>query len=149
MAAIEAANGNMFMERGGVSYFFEGRTTSGRFADEIRDRAYLEARLGEDLFKAALDADKIDLDNSGIAVIESIIRNRLRLAGKERIIRKVKTKADQQYSDEGEYQFKVFVPDVNDIPPNDLANRKVPLLAFTAKGNGAIHAMDLNGVITN
>jgi hypothetical protein len=139
--------GQTFTERSGIVYSNEGITTGGQYIDVIMSRDYIRARLEESLFALQVRSDKISFDNTGFAQMESEIRAVLKTAGTNGIIARATTEEDLLKSDEGEYMYKVSVPSRSDVPINDRAERKLSGIEFSFTIAGAIHSVDVNGVI--
>lgn len=146
--AIRTGKGQTLSERNGVVYADEGITTGGEYIDVIMSRDYIKARLGEALFALNIRSDKIPFDNTGAAMMESVIRDVLRQAGKQGIIAKAVSEADKKLSDEGEYMYTVTIPERSEVPANDRAARRWTGIEFTFVLAGAVHAAEISGTIT-
>lgn len=145
---IRDKNGQTLSKRSGVIYSDEGITTGGEYIDVIMSRDYVKARLSENLFAMNIRLPKISMDNSGMSLIESALREVFNECGERGIIAKAESEEDKAKSDEGVYMYKVNVPLRHEIPVNDRAARKVPGITFSFTIAGAVHSYDIDGVIT-
>lgn len=147
LQAIREAKGQTFSKRNGYIYSDEGITTGGEFIDVIMSRDYVKARLGEDLFLMQMKNGKIPFDDSGAAIIESIIRARFKQCGQQGIIARAVSEEDFKKSDEGEYMYSVNVPSRSEVPENDRAARNWKGIEFAFTIAGAVHAIEITGTI--
>ena len=148
LQAIRAGNCQTFAERSGVIYSDEGITTGGEFLDVIMSRDYIKARLGEAIFGLLIRSKKVPFDDTGGMMIESVMRDVFRQAGKDGIIAKAVSEEDKEKSDEGDYMYTVTVPQRSDVPDNDRAARKWSGITFSFTIAGAVHRVDIEGTIT-
>ena len=134
----EDVNANTYRRKSGVNYIIEGVASDGSFLDIRVIKDWLQARLEEDLLQLFTDNQKVSYDDAGIAQVESVIRKRLKNAFNNGIIAE---------DEEGEAMFSVNVPKRADIPTNDRANRVLPDIEFEMTISGAVHSVDVTGVI--
>lgn len=113
----------------------EGTTASGEFIDITRFIDFITARLQENVFAAMKNATKIPFTDSGIAVIENEVRGVMALGV-------------AQGGFTNDPAPTVTVPKAADVSNTDKANRLLPDISFTAALAGAIHALEINGVVT-
>jgi hypothetical protein len=106
---------------------------AGAYFDIIRGLDWLKQRLAEDIFMRLVNSPKIPYTNTGIAMVESVVRARLQNAVGLNVI------ADDE-------NLTVTVPDVADTDPTDRANRLLRDVRFTARLAGAIHKVIVRGV---
>lgn len=151
LKAIRAANGQSFSKRSGYVYADNGITTGGQFIDVIMARDYVKAMLSDDIFalniKRAAEGEKVPMDDTGGAQIESTIRERFRKCGKQGIIAKAESEDDLEKSDEGEYMFTVSVPQRSELEDEDRADRNWAGITFKFTVAGAVHGTEISGVI--
>ena len=133
-SAIADKNGNQYQEIGGVNITCDGTVGSGEFLDIVRGRDWLVARLRERVFSALANNPKIPYTNSGVNQIVSLVRAQLR----EGIA--VGFLAEQP-------AFVVTAPLVEDVDVNLKAARLLPDIEFSATLAGAIHAVQIKGVL--
>ncbi len=128
-------NANYYRVYGGVSIVLDGKTSGGEYIDIIRGVDWLEARIQERIFSRLVNLPKLPYTNSGIAVIESELRAQLLAA-----VRFGFLAADPAPA--------VTVPLVVDISANDRALRRVTGITFNATLAGAVHVVEIHGVVS-
>jgi hypothetical protein len=131
---LQNKNCNYYSEVGGVNITQEGKVASGEWIDIIIGTDWLEARLREEVFSALVNNRKIPYDDTGIAMIEGLVKGVLQRAAKAGILQ--------------EDSIVVTVPKYADIPQADKIARKLPDVKFTALYQGAIHRVTINGTIS-
>lgn len=147
LGQIRSGKGQTFTKRSGVVYSNEGITTGGEFIDNIMSRDYVKARLEEALFNLQIKSDKIPFDNTGFAMIESVMREVFKDCGDNGIIAKVTTEEDADLSDEGVYMYTITIPERSDISDVNRAARKLTGIEFAFTVAGAVHTMEVSGTI--
>lgn len=131
---LQNKNCNYYSEVGGVNITQEGKVASGEWIDIIIGTDWIEARLRESVYSAFVNNRKIPYDDTGIAVIEGLVKGVLNEAASKGILQ-----ADS---------IVVTVPRFADIPQADKLARKLPDVKFTALYQGAIHRTTINGTIS-
>lgn len=131
---LQNKNCNYYSEVGGVNITQEGKVASGEWIDIIIGTDWLEARLREEVFSAFVNNRKIPYDDTGIAMIEGLVKGVLQRAAKAGILQ--------------EDSIVVTVPKYADIPQADKLARKLPDVKFTALYQGAIQRTTINGTIS-
>ena len=131
---LQNKNCNYYSEVGGVNITQEGKVASGEWIDIIIGTDWIEARLRESVYSAFVNNRKIPYDDTGIAVIEGLVKGVLNEAASKGILQ-----ADS---------IVVTVPKYADIPTADKIARKLPDVNFTALYQGAIHRTTINGTIS-
>lgn len=147
LGQIRDGHGQTFSKRSGIVYSDEGITTGGEYIDNMMSRDYVKTRLEEALFNLQIKNGKIPFDNSGFKIIEATMREVFNTCGQNGIIAKVETEDDQKKSDEGKYMYTITIPERADIPATDRAARKIPGIKFAFTVAGAVHGMEIAGVI--
>lgn len=132
--ALKGKNCNYYMTVGGVSITQEGKVASGEYIDIIIGTDWIEARLREAVYSALVNNRKIPYDDTGIAMIEGLVKGVLNEAASKGILQ-----ADS---------IAVTVPKYADIPQADKLARKLPDVKFSALYQGAIHSVTINGTIS-
>lgn len=132
--ALKNKNCNYYMTVGGVSITQEGKVASGEYIDIIIGTDWIEARLREAVYSALVNNRKIPYDDTGIAMIEGLVKGVLNEAASKGILQ-----ADS---------IAVIVPKYADIPQADKLARKLPDVKFSALYQGAIHSVTINGTIS-
>lgn len=134
-ASAKGKNANTYEMGGGVSMTSEGTVASGLFIDEIRDVDWMTARITERVFSLLVNVPKVPFTDAGIGLIGNQVQSVLENAEQNSILA-----SDPKYT--------VTVPKALDVPFNDRANRHLPNVSFTARLAGAIHSVEVNGVVT-
>lgn len=136
--AARAKGANVYETIGGMDITREGTMASGEFIDIIRDADWLKTQLEEGIFGMLAAADKIPYDDSGIAAVESIVRQKLDAA----IASTFLTARPDLY---GGQPYSVTVPESADVSSADKAARILRNVEFTATIAGAIHKVIIEG----
>lgn len=132
--ALKNKNCNYYSVVGGVAITQEGKVASGEWIDIIIGTDWIEARLKEAVYSALVNNRKLPYDDTGIAVIEGLVKGVLNQAASMGIL-------------QGD-SISVTVPRYADIPQADRIARKLPDVKFTALYQGAIHRVTINGTIS-
>ena len=128
-------NANVYEFIGGVSITREGTMAQGEFIDIIRGVDWLQARIQEFVYQLLVNSPKVPYTNAGITAVEAEVRRALTLGVTNNFI------ADDP-------QFVVETPDVSDVSPTDKANRILRNVTFNATLAGAVHAVNIEGIIS-
>lgn len=131
---LKSKNCNYYMVVGGVAITQEGKVASGEWIDIIIGTDWIEARLRETVYSALVNNRKLPYDDSGIAVVEGLVKGVLNDAASAGILQ-----ADS---------IEVTVPRYADIPQADRIARHLRGVKFTALYQGAIHRVTINGTIS-
>lgn len=126
---------NTYERRAGQNITKDGTMAIGEYIDVIRGIDWLEARITEDFFALLVRAGKISFTNKGIAIFEAKLRQRLTQAVEQGVL-----------SDSPAPQ--IIMPRVENIPENDRANRRLEGIRFTATLAGAVHYVEVRGVVS-
>jgi len=133
--ALAGKNAERYVRIAGNNMTAEGKTASGEYIDITRFVDWLRSRLQENIFFRLKNADKIPYTDPGVAIIENEVRgvlnNGIAVGG---------LTADPAPT--------VTVPLVANVAANDRANRLLPDVQFTAQLAGAIHELEIRGVVT-
>lgn len=127
---------NVYVEIGGVNITLEGTVSAGEFIDVIRGIDWLDARLTERIYSVLVNNDKVAYTDTGISQIQSQIEAQ---------------KAEGifvGFLDDDPSVHTITVPKKADIAFNDKANRFLPNVKFKFTLAGAIHALEIQGVVT-
>jgi hypothetical protein len=134
---IEAKYGNCYVPWHGRGITFGldngGVVASGKFIDAVRFRDWLEATMQIDIAQLIVDVDKIPQDDTGIAMVEAVVRRRLDLGIQAGGIAKYPA-------------YTVTFPAMADVTTSDRLHRHLRG-SFTATGNGALQGFTISGVI--
>jgi hypothetical protein len=132
---LDGKNANYYVEIAGVSVVRNGKTVGGEYIDVVQFSDWLQARIEETIFSRLVNSKKIPYTDAGVAIIEADLRAVL-LEG----IRVGGLTNDPEPT--------VTVPKVADVSSIDRAARLLPDVAFGANLAGAIHAVEINGIIS-
>jgi len=138
--AIEAKKGNTYTTVAGAAITFEGTMASGEFIDVIRGRDWLTVRLQERIFGLLINSPKVPFTNPGIDQVVAQVDAQM----EEGI------GAGYLSGDVPEGQDAAFIvtsPDVSEVSSANKLGRLLPDINFEATLAGAIHAVQVNGVI--
>lgn len=120
-------NINYLTEELGYTITQFGRTLSGSNIDITRSKDWLKNRIKEGLTYALVNAKKIPFTNQGLARISSALDQ-------------IGVQAMQQ---DMLASYSVSIPDVDDIPTTDKANRVLNNVIFTAQLSGAVETISV------
>lgn len=126
---------NTYQFVGGVNITAEGVVSSGEFIDIIRGVDWLTARIQEFVFFVLVNNNKVPYTDTGIAMIEAEVRRALDLGVTNNFLA-----ADPQY--------EIEVPRAATVAPADKAARILRDVRFQATLAGAIHFVEIRGVVT-
>lgn len=132
------ANVNSYMLRMGVNMTNEGKETTGGFIDIQRAKDWLKARIEEEIFFLLYNSEKVSYDATGIAQVVGALKSVLKRAVRQKII---------ALDDEDNGMWDVTVPTREQISKVDIANRLLPDIDFVATVAGAVHTVEVEGVL--
>lgn len=135
--ALKAKNGLYYISFAQNSLLMTqgGKTPGGEWPDVTRFLDWLRVRMQEDIAVAFAAAEKLPYtDAGGLATVENILLARLEsgvTAGG--LVAK---------------SYNVVVPKADDVDVVDKGNRHLPDVTFNGKLQGAIHTVDVTGVVS-
>jgi hypothetical protein len=132
---IRAKHANYYVAIAGLSITQEGWSSANEFMDITNGSDFICARMQEYIFSALANADKVPFTDKGIGIVEGQVWAVLRLAVKNDIL----------VDDEN---LRVTVPLADDVPVADRASRLLPDVQFEGRLAGAIHAVNIAGVVS-
>ncbi|MTI62169.1 MAG: DUF3383 domain-containing protein [Firmicutes bacterium] len=130
-------NMNPVIHEMGIDYTAEGKTVTGEYLDIQRAIDWMDARLTENIFQLLINEDKISYTNSGISQIVSAMKEIFRVGVNRGVIAE----------EDGEPLWNIDAPQRQDIAQSDRANRNLPDIIFDFTAAGAIHSVDVSGVV--
>ena len=135
---------NTYEEIGAQDILREGVTPSGEFADVIVFVDWLKATMSEDVYKTLTKSDKVPFTDNGIQAIANSMEKSLSLGVKRGAI------SEKSFNDNDEQDggYVIQVPRKQDTLANDRALRILKDVKFTAWISGAVHFVEINGVVT-
>ena len=115
----------------------EGKVSDSPFEwiDVIRGVDWIQTNMAADIYEVLVQRPKIPYDSTGIATMEGIVRNRLRLAQDQGIL-------------STDVEPIVTAPDISQVSASDKANRVLNDVEFSAVLAGAIQKINVQGVVS-
>lgn len=136
---ITAKSGNYYTTIGGVDITAEGTMANGEFIDIVRFTDFLQARIEENVYSVLVNQEKIPYTQKGIAQVESPLRAALQEG----------VRVGGLASPDGVLPaFTISAPDILTVPTADKIARVLKDLKFTAYLAGAIHNVEIDGVLS-
>jgi hypothetical protein len=135
IATLISQSCNYYLRDAGNNYTTEGWTASGEYNDVTRFIDWLTQTMKENIFLALINANKVAFTDAGIGIITNEIWGVLR-------------KGQSQNGIAEDPAPTVTAPDAVDVSAADRAARTLDDVVFTARLAGAIHTIDIDGVIT-
>lgn len=132
---VEAKNGNHYQTVGNVAVMRNGMASSGQFVDLTRFLDWLEATMGAGIFSRMAALDKVPFTDEGVSIVEAEIRAAL----DEGVGRKA-ISTDTPYV--------VTAPKVATVSTANKNLRLLPDMKFSFVYSGAIHKVQVNGVVS-
>lgn len=132
---LDAQNINRYTVINDVGITLQGKCVSGQYIDTVRGIDWLRARLQERIFLLLLKNKKIPYTDKGVDLVRCEIMAQL----KEAIAVGVLASYPEP---------TVHAPKVADISERDKKNRVLPNVSFSGTLAGAIHALEISGVVS-
>jgi len=135
---LHAANVNAYIRRMGMNITSEGKTTSGVYIDVVRGTDWLRSNIAHRVQKLLTVSPKVPYDNPGIASVLSEIKASLQEGTANGLIAR---------DADGNGIWTVSAPDRADIDPAIVETRVLPDITFECTFSGAVHGVDVAGVV--
>ncbi len=132
---LEGKDVNYYIEVAGNNITINGKMAGGEFIDVTRGIDFIQARLEENIFGALVRVDKVPYTDLGVAIVQNEVTGVMDLGISQGIFT-------------GDPAPTVTAPLVADVDVNDRANRLLPDIKFTAQLAGAVHAVEVDGIVT-
>jgi len=132
--AVLGKDGNIYTLTAGVAITEEGKVVSGEYIDIIRGIDWLEARLREAVFTLLVTVRKIPFTDDGITLVENAVRGVLSEAATNGLL--------------VAESIVLTVPKAADVSTANKTNRILPDIKFTSILQGAIHKVEINGIVS-
>lgn len=129
---------NTYVSKHGLNMTSEGFLTSGEYIDVMLGVDWIQSDMELRIQRVLMTTPKVPYDTSGISLIASQVEDTLKEATNRGIIRR---------DEAGNGEYQVNIPRLADIPTNDIANRVLRSITFTAYLAGAIHEVIVNGTV--
>ena len=124
-------------------FVFGGKSYSGQYIDNVDLGRWTKARIQENVFqllKSKADArTKIEYTNEGINLIGERILEVYNQGAADGVF-------NPQFNNGQGYILTL--PDANEVPTNDKANRHLSGVVLTVQATGAIDTIEISGIIT-
>ncbi len=132
---LRARKANTYETIAGVNVTWEGTLAGGTygFIDVTRGLDWLHDDMTKSVFESFINDEKIPFTDPGIAVIRSQVKASLKRASDKGIITS---------------DFTISVPKAADVSTADKALRTLPDVKFSATLQGAIHKVEILGVVS-
>lgn len=135
IGVLKSKDCNMYIREAGQSFTQLGYTSAHEFFDITHGIDWLRARLQEAVFAVLLNSPKIPYTDKGVSVIQNAVQAVLKEAVNNQLLAASPAPL-------------VTAPKVADISPIDRGNRLLPDVRFTGTLAGAIHKVEIVGVIS-
>lgn len=135
IANLKAKFVNYYVTVAGNDIVENGQVSANEWIDVIRGIDWLEARMKERIFSRLISSPKVPYTDQGVAIIEADVRAQLNQAVRVGLLA-----SDPEYT--------VTVPKVADVDPADRAARLLPDVSFDGTLAGAIHELEITGVVS-
>lgn len=127
-----AKNANIYIQRANISMTEEGVVGVGEYLDVIRGIDWLESRIQENIYSQLVNVEKIPYTDEGVTIINGLLKQVLSEAVNRGILA----------------SFTTSVPLVKDVSAANKAARILPDVKFTGVLAGAIHFVQVSGVVS-
>lgn len=131
-------NVNAYVHKAGYDVTSEGKMLNGEYIDILDAKDWLITQIKYQLQQCLIINDKIPYDNTGIAMLESVVANVLQEAFNNGIIAE---------DDNGKASYTVNFARRADTKASDREKRQYMEGKFTFDLAGAIHSVTVNGTI--
>ncbi|MFP4015806.1 MAG: DUF3383 family protein [Halanaerobiales bacterium] len=131
-------NMNPVIYEKGIYYTAEGKTGDGSYLDITRAIDWMEARITENILNLVTNTDKVPYTDDGILQVASRLEEILRVAVDRDVIAS---------DSEGVPLYSLDIPVREDISANTRADRVLPDMDFEATVAGAVHSVEVAGVL--
>lgn len=139
VTTLHDGNVNTYVKKLGVNQTSEGYETNGGYIDIQRSKDWLTARIEENVSFLLFNSNKVPYDDPGIAQVVSKLKSTLNNAVDQDVI---------ATDTEGNGIYSIDAPTRDEIDDNEIANRILGDIDFTATIAGAVHSVDITGVLT-
>lgn len=130
---VKGKNGNTYTAIKGKNITAKGVSAAGEFIDIAVGRDWLQARLEEAVFGAITAVRKVPYTDNGVDIIKAAVKAVLTAGVRAGFLASFE---------------EPTAPKVADVSDADRANRLLPDVSFSATLAGAIHAVEVSGVLS-
>jgi hypothetical protein len=139
-------NCNTYLLIGGINMFQEGVVAEGEYIDVIIFIDWLDAEMTADVFQFLASRPKVPYTSAGIKGVESIMQKRLQIGMDRGGISPLEYDTTEKTRQIG--GFYTSVPNLGSVSTADKTSRTLNDVKFTAFLAGAIHAINIEGIVT-
>jgi len=141
---ITEGHSNYFAQYAGRNISMNAQVRAGEWIDVIRGRDWLQNDMQLRIYNLLIMNPKIPFTNSGIALVQNEMIASLKTARGRGIV------AEDEYDEDGNLipGFTTSVPNSMSLTATQKASRVLSDCRFSARLAGAIHAVQVNGVLT-
>lgn len=132
---LRARSANTIQTVAGANITWEGNVASSDFIDNTRGVDWLQDDMTKGVYAALINAGKVPFTDNGIALVESEIRASLRRAISNGILTNSPAPV-------------VTVPKAANVTQSNRALRILPNITFSANLAGAVHKVQISGVVS-
>lgn len=140
VTALKTKSCNYYVQIAGAAVTREGKMAGGEWIDVIRGRDWLKVRMQERIFGLLINAPKVPFTDAGIDQVVAQVEAQLNEG-----IGKGYLSPDNL--DGLDVPFTVTAPLASEVSSQDKIDRLLPDVSFEARLAGAIHTVQVNGVI--
>ena len=141
---VRAKYANSYERVGQQNMIRNGTVAEGEYIDVIIFIDWLTAKITEEVFGLLTTADKVPYTHEGLALISARIEKALKLGQNVGGISEYSEDADGVQNG----GYIITLPDYDLIPSADKTNRILNNVGFTAWLTGAIHVVNIAGIVT-
>ncbi len=127
-----------YVRKLGYGQTSEGLVTSGEYVDVIRSQDWVQTRIEENIQRLLTESPKVPYDGRGIAQVVAEVESVMQEGTANGVI---------AVDEDGNGIWEVTAPNREDVDPEDRANRILPDVEFVFTVAGAVHQVEVRGVI--
>jgi hypothetical protein len=131
---------NTYVHNHGRNYMRDGMTADGEFIDVVIARWQIKQAIRKAVVDLLVDAgeDGIPYDDGGFGQIASVIISAITASAENNIVLKV----------DGKPQFTITIPRRENATEQQIANRLMPDISWSATLRGGVHGVRVNGKLS-
>ncbi len=134
-STVNSKGGNYYTTLAGSGTTYNGQSSAGEFADVTRGVDWLFARIQEAVIGLLQNNRKVPFTTAGAGLVRGAIQQVLKQGVKNGFLA-------------AEPAPTTTVPAIDDVSAANRAARHLPDVEFTARLAGAIHTLDISGVVS-
>lgn len=134
IVSLQSNNANFYVARAGINITCDGKLASGRFIDITRTIDALINGIQVDTFTVVVNRPKLPYTNASVSLVKAELRGTLR-------------EFQASSALDPETEPVITAPLVQNVSAVDRGNRLLPDINFSARIGGAIHSIQITGVL--